>query len=105
MNVSRVITEHWSCAGRVERPGLNSKVVTFREERNVTCLCNCCGAWLVFQAHREGEMVNCPQCFMGTILYLPEQGLTQVHSDLDFEFRKIRWDASGYGTRCITGEL
>src|SRR6267154_1062846 len=104
MNVNRV-TEHWSCVGRIESPRSNLSVVTFREKRNVTCLCNCCGAWLIFEAQRAGEMVNCPECLMGTILHAPQESVPYAPGEPDFEFRKIHWDANGHGARCIKGEL
>ena len=104
MNVNRV-AEHWSSPKGVQNPNVNLKVATFTQERNIPCLCNCCGAWLVFQADRTGEMVNCPQCFMGTVLYVPEQYQAHAPSKTDFEFRRIQWEDSGHGTRCIAGEL
>src|SRR5262249_36400477 len=68
-------------------------------------LCNCCGAWLIFQTSRAGEMVNCPECFMGTMLYVPDQFRSRLHPDADFEIRKIKWTLNRFDCRFIQGEL
>ena len=35
------------------------------------CPCNVCSAKIEFEPSRAGETMNCPQCGMDTILYLP----------------------------------
>ena len=48
--------------------------------------------------------MNCPQCLMGTILYMPEQPLTELR-ETDFQFRKLGWGVTRSGHRSIVGEL
>ena len=97
------VSEHWSCRGGNDSRYMHDEIAV--GERNVTCLCHCCGTWLVFQAFREGEMVNCPQCLMGTILHMPEQRPKPAMSETDFQFRKLGWGVTKTGHRSIIGEL
>ncbi len=75
------------------------------EDKNVTCFCNFCSTWLPFRISRTGETVNCPNCTMETVLYLPEASRPYPLDKYAVEIRKIRWEVSQLGFRRIAGEV
>jgi hypothetical protein len=102
--IEKRVIEHWSCRGKnASQQETQDEIV--REDRNVTGSCHYCGTWLVFQIGRAGEMVNCPHCFMGTILHAPDQRFSPTLSETDFQFRKLTWGVTSSGHRSVIGEL
>ena len=82
-----------------------TKTFMLMEDKNVTCFCNFCNNWLPFRVSRTGETVNCPNCTMETVLYLPEASRPYPLDKYAVEIRKIRWEVSQLGFRCIAGEV
>ena len=69
------------------------------------CCCNSCGTWLVVQAFREAELVNCPYCLLATVLHLPEVQYSYPPQKTDLEIRKLGWGVTRMGLRCVAGQM
>ena len=69
----------------------------------INCYCHFCGSLLRFQIARAGETVNCFNCCMETVLFIP--GLQAPYSEEQclLETRDIRWAESKFGMRHLQG--
>jgi len=71
----------------------------------INCYCHFCGSPLRFQIARAGETVNCFNCCMETVLFIP--GLQAPYSveECVVEARDIRWAENRFGVRHVQGCL
>jgi hypothetical protein len=85
------------------RPGKEIHSLMTMLHPGINCYCHFCGSPLRFQIARAGETVNCFNCCMETVLFIP--GLQAPYSDQAciLEARDIRWDESRFGIRHVQG--
>ena len=69
----------------------------------INCYCHFCGNPLRFQIARVGETVNCFNCCMETVLFIP--GLQAPYSEEQclLEARDIRWAENKFGVHHVQG--
>ena len=69
----------------------------------INCYCHFCSSPLRFQIARVGETVNCFNCCMETVLFIP--GLQAPYSEEQclLEARDIRWAENKFGVRHVQG--
>ena len=69
----------------------------------INCYCHFCSSPLRFQIARAGETVNCFNCCMETVLFIP--GLQAPYSleECVLEARDIRWAENKFGVRHVQG--
>src|SRR6266571_2453755 len=69
----------------------------------INCYCNFCGSPVRFQISRAGETVNCFDCGMETVLFIP--GLESPYSEDQYvlEAREIKWGKNQFGLRQVEG--
>jgi hypothetical protein len=69
----------------------------------INCYCHFCGGILRFQIARAGETVNCFDCGMETVLFIP--GLQPPYSEFQsvLEAKDIRWAKNPLGMRYLEG--
>ncbi len=72
---------------------------------SVNCFCNFCGHPLRFQISRVGQAVNCLNCMMETILFIP--GLQSPYPEDRYLLHasEISWIQNQFGLRKISGIL
>src|SRR5262249_17765498 len=73
------------------------------KEPSLNCYCNFCGTPLRFQISRVGEAVNCFQCGMETVLFIPGLGAPYPPELYVIDAREIRWTRSPFGVRHLEG--
>jgi len=69
----------------------------------MNCFCHFCGSSLLFHICRAGELVNCFNCGMETVLFIP--GLQAPYSPEQYvlETKEIRWTNNPFGFRYLEG--
>ncbi len=72
---------------------------------NLLGTCNYCGSRLWFPALRNGELVNCPNCLMETVLFLSEWDPPYEPEKWRLEVRKVEWGLTDSGCRALVGEV
>src|SRR5947207_2980013 len=72
-------------------------------EPSLNCYCNFCGTPLRFQISRVGEAVNCFECGMETVLFIPGLGAPYPPALYVLEARQIHWTRSQFGVRLLEG--
>ncbi len=70
-----------------------------------TCDCNFCGGRLRFEAWRAGQLVNCPDCLMETILFLPGAEPPYPPEQYVMEAQNIAWTQNPWGVRNLVGTV
>ena len=69
------------------------------------CTCYFCGGCLHFDLSRAGEMVNCPQCGMETVLHLPDQRPPYQPDRFALRVKRFEWETCPSGVRYLVGEM
>jgi len=69
----------------------------------INCFCHFCGTPLRFQISRVGETVNCFNCAMETVLFIPGLEAPYPEERYRVEVREIQWQTSDLGLRYLTG--
>ena len=69
----------------------------------MSCYCHFCGYQMRFHIARAGEAVNCFNCGMETVLFIP--GLSAPYGDHEIvlEARELGWSKSQLGLRYLEG--
>ena len=69
----------------------------------MNCFCHFCGSQLRFQISRAGETVNCFNCTMETVLFIP--GLPGPYPEERYrvEVREVEWVKNQFGLRYLAG--
>jgi hypothetical protein len=72
---------------------------------SVNCFCHFCGHPLRFQISRLGQAVNCLNCTMETILFIP--GLQPPYPEERYALQtsEIRWMQNQFGLRTLSGVI
>ena len=70
---------------------------------SLNCFCHFCGHPLQFQISRVGQAVNCLNCMMETILFIP--GLQSPYPEHRYSLQadEISWIQNQFGLRKISG--
>jgi hypothetical protein len=71
----------------------------------INCYCNFCGNLLRFQIARAGETVNCFNCTMETVLFIPGLQPPYPSDQFRLEARDCRWSSNQFGTRHVAGAV
>lgn len=71
----------------------------------MNCFCHFCGHPLRFQISRVGQAVNCLNCTMETVLFIP--GLQSPYPEERYcvKAREISWKQNQFGLRTISGVI
>ncbi len=70
---------------------------------NVNCYCHFCGSPLRFEISRAGEAVNCFNCGMETILFIPGLGAPYGEEQYAIQTREMSWSTNEFGVRHLRG--
>ena len=73
--------------------------------RNQQCECNFCGGALHFDGSRAGELVNCQDCGMETIMFIPGRDQPYPTNEYLLEATNIGWSKTMFGTRNVVGMI
>jgi len=71
----------------------------------IHCYCNFCGTPLHFEISRAGEAVNCLNCCMETVLFIPGLDAPYPSDQYIVEARDIRWSTNQFGVRQVQGTV
>jgi hypothetical protein len=71
----------------------------------IQCYCNFCGTPLQFEISRAGEAVNCLNCCMETVLFIPGLEAPYPGEQYVVEARDIRWGTNQFGVRQLQGTV
>src|SRR5258708_3202395 len=69
----------------------------------INCFCHFCGSQLRFQISRAGETVNCFNCSMETVLFIPGLAGPYPEERYHVEAREVEWKSSDFGPRSLAG--
>src|SRR5215510_13124150 len=69
----------------------------------MNCFCHFCGSQLRFQIARVGETVNCFNCTMETVLFIPGLEAPYPSEQYRLEARECRWSSNQFGARHVEG--
>ena len=69
----------------------------------MNCFCHFCGSQLRFQISRAGETVNCFNCTMETVLFIPGLAAPYPEERYHVEAREMEWKRSDFGLRYLAG--
>jgi hypothetical protein len=69
----------------------------------INCFCHFCGSQLRFQISRVGETVNCFNCTMETVLFIPGLAGPYPEERYRVEAREMEWKKSDFGLRYLAG--
>ena len=75
------------------------------QDPQMNCYCHFCGSPLRFQISRAGQAVNCFNCSMETILFIPGLPAPYPEEQYRLEFREIQWSTAEFGGRILTGTV
>lgn len=67
------------------------------------CDCHFCGYSLRFEISRAGQLVNCLQCGMETVLFIPDAEPPYSLEQFLLETRNVGWARSTLGVRNLVG--
>jgi hypothetical protein len=76
-----------------------------RHDAKLSCYCHFCGSPLRFQIARVGEAVNCFNCSMETVLFIPGLAAPYPEQDYRLEAKDIVWGNGKFGGRHLTGTV
>ena len=71
----------------------------------INCYCHFCSNPLRFQIARAGESVNCFNCGMETVLFIPGLQAPYAEQLCALAVREIHWAKNEFGTRHLAGLL
>src|SRR5260221_682622 len=73
------------------------------QDSNTNFYCHFCGSPLRFQISRVGQAVNCFNCGMETILFIP--GLVAPYGEDQYaiQTREVNWSSNQFGVRNLCG--
>jgi len=94
----------WVDELRASMESLTGRLPVLRKGQ-VMGICNYCGGPLPFPPWKAGELVNCPNCLMETILTLPDAGPAYTLDRWRLKLRRTEWGLSELGYRAIIGEV
>ena len=69
------------------------------------CACNFCGAAVRFEVSKAGELVNCENCGMETVIFTPGGELPYPPEEFVLKATNIRWSKNPLAYRNIVGEV
>src|SRR5437667_11873723 len=69
----------------------------------INCYCHFCGSPLRFQIARVGETVNCFNCCMETVLFIPGLQVPYSEKQCLLDIRDICWAENKFGVRYVKG--
>jgi len=69
----------------------------------MNCYCNFCGSPLRFHIARAGEAVNCFNCGMETVLFIPGLQAPYPEDQYVLEARETQWAKNEFGVRHLEG--
>ena len=67
------------------------------------CYCHFCGTPVRFHIARAGETVNCFNCSIETVLFIPGIGAPYTQDQYPLEAKEIAWGTNQFGVRHLTG--
>ena len=67
------------------------------------CYCNFCSTPVRFHISRAGETVNCFNCAMETVLFIPGLGAPYAQDQYSLEAKELAWGENQFGVRQLTG--
>jgi hypothetical protein len=70
---------------------------------HINCYCNFCGSPLRFQISRVGQVVNCFNCSMETVLFIPGLSAPYPEDQYLLQVREVVWGDTQFGGRQIGG--
>src|SRR6267378_47974 len=73
------------------------------QDSNLNCYCHFCGSPLRFQISRAGQAVNCFNCGMETILFIPGLGAPYGEEQYSIQTREAGWSTNEFGVRHLRG--
>jgi len=73
------------------------------QDSNTNCYCHFCGSPLRFQISRVGQAVNCFNCGMETILFIPGLGAPYGEEQYAIQTREVNWSTNQLGVRHLCG--
>jgi hypothetical protein len=71
----------------------------------INSYCNFCGTPLRFQISRAGETVNCFNCCMETVLFIPGTSAPYAQEEYVLEARDVQWSEGRFGVRNLVGAV
>ena len=71
----------------------------------IHCYCNFCGNPMQFEISRAGEAVNCLNCCMETVLFIPGLDAPYPSEQYVVEAREVRWGTNQFGVRQLQGTV
>lgn len=69
----------------------------------MNCYCHFCGSPLRFQISRAGQAVNCFNCGMETVLFIPGLGAPYAEEQYALQTREVSWSTNEFGVRLLCG--
>jgi hypothetical protein len=69
----------------------------------MNCYCHFCGQPVPFHIGRAGETVNCFNCGMETVLFIPGLPTPYAEDQHLLETRETKWAMTQFGIRCLEG--
>ncbi len=73
------------------------------QDQNMNCYCHFCGSPLRFQISRVGQAVNCFNCAMETVLFIPGMGAPYAEENYAVHTREVSWFTNQFGVRHLSG--
>ena len=67
------------------------------------CYCNFCSSPMRFEFCRVGETVNCFNCGMETVLFIPGLAPPYAEEQYGLEVREMKWGKNQFGLRHVEG--
>src|SRR5215470_12864481 len=69
------------------------------------CECNFCGGALRFEITRAGQLVNCQDCGMETVMFIPGIDRPYPTNEYCLEATNIGWSKTVFGMRKVVGVI
>jgi hypothetical protein len=69
------------------------------------CECSFCGGAISFQYSKVGELINCPECGMETLLFIHGSERPYPQTQYFLQARNIGWARSPLGFRNVVGSV
>src|SRR5215475_9654198 len=69
----------------------------------MNCYCHFCGSPLRFQISRVGQVVNCFNCSMETVLFIPGLAAPYTEDQYALQTRDVTWATNQFGVRNLIG--
>jgi len=74
-------------------------------ERLQSCECNFCGSAIAFEISKSGELVNCQNCGMETVLFVPGVAQPYPQEQYFLQATNIGWSRTALGFRNVVGTV